>query len=869
MGIPIACARACVSFALVVILASSGFGVAFAQSATIDVTGSVTANDGTPIAGADVVLASQNGSISGRTDTAGAFVIHSVRPGTYALRAAAPGYQTVTQRTVTVDPGNSTLQIAMSPATNSSLTVIGTVRAQAGETVSSSSAPSVSLSAQNAAASAVTSAAAMVWPQLSVTPVIPLGGGSNATQTFAVRGPDPTETLVDLDGHQMNNGNTGDFDLSLLDPAALQEVQVLYGIAPSSLIGPNTIGGGINIVTLQPTIAPHSLIRLFGGSLGNYGGTVQTTGTDGRFGYAVSLHGISSQGSVNQTILAPPPGGTVAGGGDARVRQMDDDGDNLSLQNVGSSSYGNSLITKLRYQLGGPTGYGYLQFNFRNQNITKDESALLTNFTPPGFTGGGDDDAIHSGGVKPLDDDDDDDTGGYQSFAGTFLGAHQSNYGFDAQVPLSNAQVDGAPATMLQFSHLTTVATQTVTGPGAETTPYLYNQRDLLGDDWLELDQHFSNGLLSFKYDLGTESLATNYVQSQVIAEAQPIGGPFGPNPQAIAPAVIRPADVPPVQTLSLAQVERSAVLRYSGDPTSHIHYALALYQSNFSSFGTSFDPRAGFVWTPTGNTAVRASVGTTFQTPQLSELVVPPADQQVPVGGVIFIGNPNLKPDEATDFDLGMEQIFGNKRHPLHFSMDLYQTNLRSPAAQLNVEPNPHCQTKRNPTPCPISMPVNAGNGIYRGIDVHADQQLGANMHLRAGWDVDSSYLTVIPESIQDGTLVTNEQSLGQPLHKAYLALENEPLQGISYGAELNYEGWYNELNRSPYATLDAHVAYRYNGFEYGLYGTNLTNVYANPFTVVGGGFLYGTQPGQPMIPTNALTLQGAQVTFVITRVI
>ena len=74
----------------------------------------------------------------------------------------------------------------------------------------------------------------------------------------------------------MNNGNTGDFDLSLLDPAALQAVQVVYGIAPSSLIGPNTIGGGINILTLEPTIAPHSLLRFFGGSYGTYGGTVQS-----------------------------------------------------------------------------------------------------------------------------------------------------------------------------------------------------------------------------------------------------------------------------------------------------------------------------------------------------------------------------------------------------------------------------------------------------------------------------------------------------------------------------------------------------------------------------------------------------------------
>jgi hypothetical protein len=107
----------------------------------------------------------------------------------------------------------------------------------------------------------------------------------------------------------------------------------------------------------------------------------------------------------------------------------------------------------------------------------------------------------------------------------------------------------------------------------------------------------------------------------------------------------------------------------------------------------------------------------------------------------------------------------------------------------------------------------------------------------------------------------------LGQPLHKAYLALDEDPRQGLAYGAQLNYEGYYNELNRSPYATLDAHIAYRHAGFEYGLYGTNLTNVYSNPFTIVGGGVPYGTLPGQPVITPNAFVLQGAQVNFVVTR--
>jgi outer membrane receptor protein involved in Fe transport len=861
MANPFACARACVFSALVAAIVSAAHGVAQAQTTTLDVIGTVTANDGTPIAGASVVLSARGVSPSARTDAHGNFVIRGVSAGTYALHAGAPGYQAISQRTVTVDSANSTLSIVLSPATTNSLTVIGQVRASAGETVSTSSEPSVTLSAQSAAAAGVTSVASMVWPQLSVTPIVPLGGGSNATVTFAVRGPDPTETLVDIDGHQQNNGNTGDFDLSLLDPAALQEVQVLNGISPSSLIGPNMIGGGINILTLQPTTVPQGLIRIFGGSYGTFGSTVQATGADDRWGYAFSLHATTSNGSVNQTILAPAPG-------------VEPPTNNETLQSVGSDSYGDSILTKLRYQLGGPNGYGYLQLDFRNATITKDDSALLTNYTPPGPVVGG---GCVAGAVPTpcgVNEAISQEAGGYQSFAGTFLGEHQSNYGFDAQIPLGNQLIDAAPATLFQFSHLTSLWSQSVSGPGAQTQQYLYNQRDLLGDDWVEVDHHFSTGTLSFKYDLNDETLTTNYVQGQVIAEAQPIGGPFGPSDVPLAAAQVstvafNPDKVAPVQTLPLSQTQRYAVLRYNGDPTSHIHYSVAGYDSWFSTFGHSFDPRAGFVWTPTGNTAVRAAVGTTFQTPQLGELVVPPPEDRVPVGGVIYIGNPNLQPDRATDFDLGMEQIVGKSPRPLHFSMDLYQTNLRSPSSETNPVPIIGCQTKRKPVPCPIAMPVNAGNGVYRGIDVSADQQLAAYLHVRAGWDVDSSFLTVIPVSIQDGTMPALEQSLGQPLHKAYVGLEQAPPTGLGYGAELNYEGWYNELNRSPYATLNVHVVYTRDGYQYGLYGTNLTNVYANPFTIINGGMIYGGTVGAPVIPTPAYVLQGAQVIFVVTRII
>src|ERR1700722_11642213 len=194
-------------------------------------------------------------------------------------------------------------------------------------------------------------------------------------------------------------------------------------------------------------------------------------------------------------------------------------------------------------------------------------------------------------------------------------------------------------------------ASQSVFGPGADTDPYLYNNRDLIGDGILEIDQRLPKGSLTLQLNLHNENLDTDFVPGVVNDESvarRPLDDSSEPTP---APAAT-PA------SLDLGQTERSAVLRWTEDPTSNLHFSLAAYYSNFSTFGTSFDPRAGFVWTPDASTAVRASVGTTFQTPQLPELFVPPV-LPPPVGGYINIGNPNLQPDRATDYGLGFEHYF------------------------------------------------------------------------------------------------------------------------------------------------------------------------------------------------------------------
>jgi outer membrane receptor protein involved in Fe transport len=792
------------------------------------VEGNVTSADGNPISGARITLHSGTAAVSGTSDAYGAFKIAVAHAGTYTVTAGAAGYSPLGGRVVEISDGANTLTLVLARETTSSLAVIGEVRTSSGASISTTTGSTTTVNAQAAAAQGTTEVSNMLWSQMAMTPVIPFGGGSNATVSFAIRGPDPSETLVDIDGHTVNNGNTGDFDLSLLDPADLSNVQVIYGISPSSLIGPNTIGGAVNIVTLQPTDTPQALVRGFLGTYGTAGQTVQTTGSSGRFGYVASLHRATSLGSVNQTVV-------------------NSDG---NAETVGSAFFGSTLLSKLRYQLG---SYGYLQLSVRDQAVNKDMSALLTNYTPPGCDCGGDDAIVSNKDLLHAHDAGDDGSG-YQTFQGTWEASHQGNYGFDAVLPIGPSS-SAPPATVVQFSHLTSLAQQSVTGPGAETDPYLYNQRDLVGDDWLQIDHHFSKGDLSLKYDLSTESLITYFVPGTVHGDAVPAPG----SGQAMAAS---PASNPLTPyPVTIDQTQRSLVLRYDGNPSNYIHYSVAAYNSDYSVFGHAFNPRVGASWTPTARTAVRFSLGSTFQIPQLTSMFVPPT-LPPPVGGIISIGNPNLKPEFATEYDAGIEQIVGREGSALHLSADVYQTNNRTTIAiPVAPVPPPHCEKNND---CPILAPINSGNAVYRGIDLQAERQLGYHYRLRAGWDVDSSYLSTIPLSIQDGTLVEGEQTLGQPLHKAYLGFDKDVPKGWVYGAVVNWEGTYNELNRSPYATLDAHVAYRTPKFELGMYGTNLTNTYTDPFTVNGAGVPYGSLPGTPALPTPAYVLAGTKILIV-----
>ena len=721
----------------------------------------------------------------------------TLAPGSYRLSVVATGFRPlIRQIVVSSTPLIVSLELT---AASGSLIEIGRVGVNSASTLSTSSNVTVQLNPQEAAQRGVENVGELVAQQAGVTAVRPNGGGPTLPFSVALRGPDPSETLVEIDGHIVNNSNTGDFDLSLLDPNDLSGIELLYGIAPSSLMGPNTIGGAINLQTLEPTAQPHALVRASVGSFNTFASTLEATGTGDRLGYAFSLHRFTSQGQLH----------------DQAIPTSEDSGD-ITPVLVSSDATAASAFAKLRYEFGKEGAF--MQLSARDQSSNRDQSAALSTRN---------------------------DDGTFTAFAGASVAAHSSAYGLDLFTPLGGPNESGTRASSILLRVYQNIANQSVNGPIADNaSAYFFNDRDAISEGSLEFNHYFEHSTLTLKADIRSESLTEPFGAFSgggANDSAGVFGSVTGADTAAAAPT-----------PLTKSQVERSLALRYETEALHNLQLTLAAYYSDFSRFGSSLDPRLGVVWTPTHRSVLRASVGTTFQAPELTELFVPNPLPTPPPGGFVSIGNPGLQPDRATEYQLGYEQLFGSDAAPTRASIDLYQTNLRHAI-------NPFY------APTGYIYPINIGNTIYRGLELRFDRPLGLRMHLTGGYSVNSAFPVALPPTIGAGSLVNGQQFLGMPLHHADLGFHGDAGHGVSFDIASVYESGNNELNRPPFATLQTSISAQRGPLLFTLSGTNLTNVYAGGFGLTDGGVPYPGLGGPIALP--AYTLPAPQLTFSVTR--
>ncbi len=122
-------------------------------------------------------------------------------------------------------------------------------------------------------------------------------GGVGGVTSLFIRGADADQTLVLVDGVQINDPSApaGGFDFANLLVGDVSRIEVLRG-QQSTLYGSQAIGGVVNIVTADPTRPLQGDAQIEGGSYGTGYAKAGLGGVDGPWSWRVAAHTYTTTG---------------------------------------------------------------------------------------------------------------------------------------------------------------------------------------------------------------------------------------------------------------------------------------------------------------------------------------------------------------------------------------------------------------------------------------------------------------------------------------------------------------------------------------------------------------------------------------------
>lgn len=120
-------------------------------------------------------------------------------------------------------------------------------------------------------------------------------GSPGSSTNVSIRGSTSAQTLVMMDGVELNTGSLGSFDLANLTTDGLDRIEVLRG-AGGSLYGSQAIGGVINLITQEGEGAPTASFLSEAGNEATERQMLTLGGQQGRLHYAGALSYFSTEG---------------------------------------------------------------------------------------------------------------------------------------------------------------------------------------------------------------------------------------------------------------------------------------------------------------------------------------------------------------------------------------------------------------------------------------------------------------------------------------------------------------------------------------------------------------------------------------------
>ncbi|MGB8519454.1 MAG: TonB-dependent receptor, partial [Candidatus Tumulicola sp.] len=334
--------------------------------------------------------------------------------------------------------------------------------------------------------------------------------------------------------------------------------------------------------------------------------------------------------------------------------------------------------------------------------------------------------------------------------------------------------------------------------------------------------------------------------------------------------------------TGALSQSVNSYFLRGAQQVGPNLRLSGGLYDATYSTFGNTLNWRAGASYDVDSSTVVRASAGTGFRAPLLIEqyyfppvLVdgklqpnpgLPPADQNCVVAGQ---GNPQERPEHATEYELGLSHLFSSQSI---VDVSLYRSNLRDTIE--NFYPFGACSSKLG---YQYEIPINIGNAVYEGAEVRFKQSFPRqHLGLIFAYGLNVAYPYSLGPNVSNptsgGSLVDGEQFLGVPQQQGSATL-NWTEKGWHAATQFTFAGRNNPLNQPPYTQVDAAVGKNFGRIDFTVAATNVFNSVSGPFTIYGGGVPYQglyAAPGNTTymadLPTDRLNVLPAAIHFVLT---
>jgi outer membrane receptor protein involved in Fe transport len=785
------------------------------------VSGHIHTAEGDALAQVRVVLHGTT-TVQATTDAHGDFSVHA-DPGTYNMDASVRGYAPVSVTAISVDH-DIALDVALEPLDAPTLRTIGTVYVDGRLAPIQGAVPTIALTRADFARLGQMRSVEGLLAIPSVTFSRPDGGGANSIAAISLRGPDPSETLIALDGQLLNDANTGDVDVSRFPVAAFSATDVTEGLGPQDTEGSNTIGGAVNFLSLHPTRDPHYAFSLSAGSFGSTEGWYNMTGSQGKLGYAFGLVDQQQGGYVNQHELVYTQG--VAP--DCGTTNLNCP---TSATHLGSTVSSRTGLVNLNWAFSQNADITARVFSLNN---VRDQSSSINGI---------------------------DGTAGSPTY-GLFVGP--GNQTFDQNIRAY--QMRGRlPLGAGELVASASESNNDINVVGGTSNPmYDVIHKDKRSTGTLSWTRTFEHSNYSF-------GATTQYEYFNFIA------------PPPVPPTA--PANLSPVlgQTINtfFARDEFDATDKLSVTASAYqSHYTT--FGSNFDGrLGLIYAS------TPTTSLRFSFGTGFRAPL-LIERYVFPYSQLTQDANGVWQgQGNPNEVPEHATEYELGASHRFSSDStldvslyhtnlrdaienyYPLAFATSA-GTPCNNPAINSASNPNPNC----------ISYPVNVGNVVYQGAEVRFAQRFPReHLFLLAQYGLNAAYpnnfAATVANPTSGGNLVNGAQFLGIPQQQGSLELDwtND---GWHAASQAIFRGNNNELSRTPFTLVNAAVGKSFsNGkFDLTLAGTNLFSDAAGRFTLFGGGVPYrglveGPTPGSTAfgnIPTDQLSIEPAGIRVIFT---